>query len=128
MDKSATLLENIGMRSQPLRPRSALDSRALARGAVGDLVDVRSKEGRFLKQAEAELLAQLGGNAPFAQRALIRRAARLMLATEMFEGHIVGAEVLTPSDATALGGLSGALLDVFRELGLSSLANKQTFA
>ena len=100
--------------------RSALDCRALTRGAVGDVMDGRSKEARFLRQAEAALLDQLGGDPPFTQRQLVRRAARLMLAAEKLDGHITGGDSFTPNDAASLGGLSGALLDVLRDLGLPS--------
>lgn len=57
-------------------------SRALSRGAIGDGVDGRSRDGRFLRQAERALLAQLGGELGFTQQTLVRRAARLMLAAE----------------------------------------------
>jgi hypothetical protein len=39
----------------------------------------RTREGRFLKHAEAQLVAQLGASPSFAQLILIRRAARAML-------------------------------------------------
>ena len=98
---------------RPIGPHS----RALSRGAVGDGLDGRSREGRFIRQAERELLNQLGGDPPFAQRALVRHAVRLMLAAEKFDGHLGGSAV-TSIDAAQLGGLSSALLEVLRDLGL----------
>jgi len=100
-----------------LSPRSALDCRALSRGAVGDLVDARSKEGRFLKQAEAELLAQIGGEPSFTQRTLVRRAARLMLAAEKLDRRFTG-EIFTMDDFTSAGGVSEALRAILHDLGL----------
>lgn len=35
------------------------DSRALGRGALGDAIDGRSREGKFIRRIEAELLDQL---------------------------------------------------------------------
>lgn len=52
------------------------DSRALGRGALGDAIDGRSREGKFIRRIEAELLDQLGANPSFAQLLLVRRAAR----------------------------------------------------
>lgn len=92
-------------------------SRALARGAVGDDVDGRSREGRFLRQAEQSLLNQLGGDLSFTQLALVRRAARLMLAAEMLDGRIGRGAEITAGEGATLGALNGALLEVLRELG-----------
>jgi hypothetical protein len=43
------------------------DSRALGRGALGDAIDGRSREGKFIRRIEAELLGQLGDNPTFSQ-------------------------------------------------------------
>ena len=51
------------------RPELGL-TRALRRGVVGDQIDGRSREGRFLRAAEAELIAQTGGAPSFGQRIL----------------------------------------------------------
>src|SRR4051794_35392496 len=100
----------------PKLPRSALGSRAIMRGAIGDLVDGRSKEARFLRQVETELLEQLGGEVGFAQRQLVRRAARLMLQLERLDGRMA-AEAGANGIATS-SGLTVALLEVLRGLGL----------
>ena len=57
-------------------------SAAFTRGSVGDTIDGRSREGRFLRRVEAELVAGVGGEPTFAQSLLIRRAARIMLQLE----------------------------------------------
>ena len=44
-----------------LRQLSA-ESRVLRRGVLGDKVDGRSREGRFLAKCEAELIAQLAAS------------------------------------------------------------------
>ena len=93
-------------------------SRSLSRGTVGDAVDGRSREGRFLRQSERGLLDQLGGEALFTQRALIRRAARLMLAVEIFDGRLAKGYKFTPQDTALFASASGALHEVLRELGL----------
>ena len=63
-------------------------SRALRRGVVGDQIDGRSREGRFLRAAEAELIAHVGGEPSFGQRILIRRAARAMLRLELLDAKM----------------------------------------
>ncbi len=103
-----------------IEPRSKQDSRALGRGALGDDLDGRSPEGRFVRQAERELLAQLGRQPTFAETVLIHRAVRLMLTAAKLDSRLTGAEVFTPSDLASAGGVSGALVDVLSSLGLRS--------
>ena len=64
----------------PLRklPRLGPDSRTLKRGVLGDTVDGRSTEGRFLLKIEAELTRQIG-QPSFTEKMLIRRLSRAML-------------------------------------------------
>jgi hypothetical protein len=47
----------------PVRKLRSLssESRVLRRGVLGDKVDGRSREGRFLTKCERELVAQVGG-------------------------------------------------------------------
>jgi hypothetical protein len=61
----------------PVRKLRALsaESRVLRRGVLGDRVDGRSREGRFLTKIERELTRQVG-RPSFAQVLLIRRLAR----------------------------------------------------
>jgi hypothetical protein len=64
----------------PVRRMRALsaESRVLRRGVLGDRVDGRSREGRFLSQIERELTRQVG-KPSFAEVLLIRRLARAAL-------------------------------------------------
>jgi hypothetical protein len=84
---------------------------------IGDAIDGRSREGKFLRKCEAELLAQVGGEPSFAQRLLIRRIGRAMLKLEMFDSKLSGGN-WTDHDARTYGGLSNALRLMLRELGL----------
>ena len=59
--------------------------RALRRGSLGDSIDGRSREGKFLRKCEVELVAQIGGEPSFAQSLLIRRAARALLQLEILD-------------------------------------------
>lgn len=93
--------------------------RALRRGVIGDAIDGRSREGKFLRKCEAELLAQTGGEPSFAQRLLIRRIARAMLKLELFDAKMAGDD-WTDHDARTYGGLSNALRLMLRELGLKA--------
>jgi hypothetical protein len=91
-------------------------SRALARGVIGDAIDGRSREGKFLRKCEAELVAQVGGEPSFAQRLLIRRIARVMLKLELFDAKMAG-DNWTDHDARTYGGLSNSLRLMLREVG-----------
>jgi hypothetical protein len=95
-------------------------SRALRRGVVGDQIDGRSREGRFLRAAEAELIAHVGGEPSFTQRLLIRRAARAMLRLELLDGKMADGS-WTDHDARTFGGLSNNLRLCLRELGLKAV-------
>jgi hypothetical protein len=57
------------------------ESRVLRRGVLGDRVDGRSREGRFLTKIERELTRQIG-QPSFTQKLLIRRLSRAMLRLE----------------------------------------------
>ena len=76
--------------SAPIPTRLGPHCRALRRGVIGDAIDGRSREGKFLRKCEAELVAQVGGQPSFAQRLLIRRIARAMLKLELFDAKMAG--------------------------------------
>ena len=92
-------------------------SRSLARGVIGDAIDGRSAEGRFLRACEAELTAHVGGEPSFTQKLLIRRAARAMLKLEMLDTKMASG-TWTDHDARTFGGLNNALRLALRELGM----------
>ena len=93
--------------------------RALRRGVIGDAIDGRSREGKFLRKCEAELVAQIGGEPSFAQRLLARRIARVMLKLELFDAKMAR-DSWTDHDARTYGGLSNSLRLMLRELGLKA--------
>jgi hypothetical protein len=96
------------------------DSRALGRGALGGVIDGRSREGRFVRRIEAELIQQLGGVPSFGQLLLVRRAARAALKLELYDQKLASAG-LTDHDSRMYGGLSNNLRLLLRELGLKHL-------
>ena len=61
---------------------------AFSRGSVDDTIDGRSREGKFLRRVEAELVDQVGGEPSFAQSLLIRCAARSMLQLELLDAKM----------------------------------------
>jgi hypothetical protein len=71
-------------------------SRSLDRGAMGDFIDGRSWEARFLKRYEKMLVKHVGGKPSLVQRALITRCARVALHLELMDqrslrdGHVFG--------------------------------------
>jgi hypothetical protein len=96
------------------------ESRVLRRGVLGDRIDGRSREGRFLSQCERELTRQVGAPS-FTQRLLIRRLARGMLRLELLDEKMTGG-TWTDHDARTFGGLSNMVRLISRELGLKSSA------
>jgi len=88
----------------------------LRRGVLGDRVDGRSREGRFLSQIERELTRQVG-KPSFAQVLLIRRLARAALRLELIdERSLTG--TLSDHDARSFSALSNVVRLTARELGL----------
>jgi hypothetical protein len=57
----------------------------LLRGAIGDAVDGRSREGRFLRAYEHSLIEHVGSKPTAVQKVLISRAARLALHLELMD-------------------------------------------
>jgi hypothetical protein len=94
-------------------------SRAFRRGALGDAVDGRSSEGKFLRKIEAELIAQIGGEPSFAQSLLIRRAARSMLQLELLDEKMASGN-WTSFDARTQGGLNNTVRLSLQALGVKS--------
>ncbi len=78
-------------------------SRMFSRGSLGSDIDGRSREGKFIRKCEAELAQHIGGEPNFAQRLLIRRAARAMLRLELLDSKM-GSGDWTPHDAREFGG------------------------
>jgi hypothetical protein len=92
----------------PVRRMRALsaESRVLRRGVLGDRVDGRSREGRFLTQIERELVAQIGGSPSFTQKLLIRRLARGMLRLELLDEKQTAGKALSAHDGRSFSALS----------------------
>jgi hypothetical protein len=100
-----------------LRALSA-KSRVLRRGVLGDRVDGRSREGRFLSKIERELTQQVG-RPSFAQTLLIRRLARAALRLELIdERSLTG--TLSDHDGRSFSALSNQVRLLARELGLKA--------
>jgi hypothetical protein len=93
-----------------------------ARGSLGE-ADGRSREGRFLRQVETELTRHVGGEPSFAQKMLIRRAARAMLRLELLDEKMASGS-WTDHDSRTFGGLNNALRLCLRELGVKAVAHK----
>ncbi len=92
-------------------------SRPLRRGALGD-IDGRSKEGRFLKTVEADLLSQLGAAPTVSQRLLVRRIARSLLIADVLDVKLANGD-WNDCDARTAGGVNSAI-----RLGLIALGLK----
>ena len=93
------------------------ESRVLRRGVLGDRVDSRSREGRFLSQIERSLVAQVGGAPSFTEKLLIRRLSRAMLRLELIDERSLSG-TLSDHDARSFSALSNQVRLLARELGL----------
>jgi hypothetical protein len=106
----------------PLRLRRLrAESRVLRRGSVGDL-DGRSREARFLRDTERELLASIA-EPTFAQRLLARRAARAALRLELLDEEAARGVSWSDHDLRTLHALQNGLRLLLRELGLKQHAS-----
>jgi len=64
-------------------------ARKLHRGVVGDTIDGRSIEGRFIRNLEAEMIKHIGGEPNIGQRLLIDRVIKIQLQLEAFDYKIL---------------------------------------
>jgi hypothetical protein len=94
-------------------------SRAIDRGAVGSLLDARSREGRFLRRYEKNLYDHVGGNPTIVERALISRASRVALHLELMdERSLAEGTVLGLHDHQHYVAWSNSLARILGRLGL----------
>jgi hypothetical protein len=96
-------------------------SRRLHRGAIGELFDGRSAEGRFVRHLEAELVRHVGGDPSITQRLLIDRLIKIRLQLDALDAKLASGE-WTPHDVRTHGGLTNGFRLVARELGLAPQA------
>jgi hypothetical protein len=99
-------------------------SKSIARGSAGDTIDMRSREGRYLRHAEVELSRHVGGNPSFVQKILIMRASRAMLRLQLLDEKME-AGTWTDCDSRTFGGLSNSLRLMLRELGIRAAPAKE---
>jgi len=97
------------------------DSRAWGRGALDDAIDGRSREGKFIRRIEAELLDTLGDSPTFSQLLLVRRAARAALKPELYDRKLAERDA-TSHDSRMYGGLSNNLRLLLREIAAQAVA------
>jgi len=102
-------------------------SRVIDRGAVGGLIDGRSREGRFLRRYETMLLEHCGTRPSIVQKALCSRAARLALHLELMdERTLAGDHEFTTHDHMHYVSWSNALARLLARLGLEPAAATNT--
>src|SRR6266700_3652370 len=100
-------------------------SRAIDRGAVGGIIDGRSREGRFLRSYEKQLTEHVGDHPSITQRCLIQRASRLALHLELMdERSLAGDHIFTTHDHLHYVSWSNALARHLARLGLEPAAQK----
>jgi hypothetical protein len=102
-------------------PKITPHSRLLARGCV----DGRSREGRFLAAARAEMVAHVGGEVSAAQRVLIDRCAWLRLHVMLLDEKVASGASLTGHDQRSYLAFSNSLVRAMRELGMQPAAARQ---
>jgi hypothetical protein len=100
---------------------NSVHSRLLTRGSVGDKIDARTREGRFLRHTEAELVKHVGGAPSFIQKVLITRASRAMLRLQLLDEKLSNGG-LSDHDGRIYGALGNSLRLTLRELGMKAAA------
>jgi hypothetical protein len=92
-------------------------SRKLQRGAIGDCVDGRSAEGRFIRDLERQLVDHVGGAPSITQRLLIERIVKIKVQLDGLDGKLTSGD-WTAHDQRTYGALLNAQRLCLRELGL----------
>jgi hypothetical protein len=98
-------------------PRLSPHSRLLKRGCV----DGRSREGRFLAAARAELAVDLGREPSQAERVLIDRISWLRLHVMLIDERVAGGHPMASHDQRAYLAFSNSIARMARVLGLRPL-------
>jgi hypothetical protein len=83
-------------------------------------LDWRTREGKLLAAARAELTAHVGGNPSNVQKALIERAARLTLYIEMMDARALAAGTMTERDSRMYLAWVNALRLTLRDIGVEA--------
>jgi hypothetical protein len=91
-------------------------------------IDWRTREGQVLIAARAELTAHVGGNPNNVQKALIERAARLMLYIEMMDARALVEGTMTAHDSRMYLAWVNALRLCLREIGVEEAKPAKTAA
>jgi hypothetical protein len=116
--ESRVLSANHAARSPQERKKVGPYSRGLHRAAIGQFVDGRSREGRFLRAYEAMLLQHVGHAPTAIERALVSRAARLALYVELMDERSLLAGGMSDSDSNCYLAWSNALRRTLIAIGL----------
>jgi hypothetical protein len=111
--------------SKATTPRVGPYCRALQDGA-GAGFDGRSKEGKFIRRCEAELLAQIGREPTFAERLLVRRISRLNLQAELLDARLASGQGFSAHDGRTYGGIQNAIRNALKDLGLKPAPTAKT--
>lgn len=123
MTKSEKNHSLITLRSPENRPLAGAYSKPLRRGVLGD-IDGRSKEGKFLRTIESDLVEQVGGAPSVAQSLLIRRIARTMLSLEILDFKLASGN-WNDCDARTQGGLNNNVRLSLAALGLKDAPGRR---
>jgi hypothetical protein len=88
-------------------------------------MDWRSREGKVLVAARAELTAHVGGKPNNVQKVLIERAARLTLYIELMDAEALKAGTMTERNSRQYLAWVNALRLCLRELGVKASASEK---
>jgi hypothetical protein len=80
----------------------------------------RSREGRYIRALETQLLAHVGGRPSVTERLAIQRLARVSLRLQLFDEKIDAGAAMTDHDSRVYGALHNSFRLLIRELGLKS--------
>jgi hypothetical protein len=83
------------------------------------MLDGRSREGRFLRAIEGELIGRRRASLTIEERLMLRRVAKMLLQAELLDEKLARGE-FTPHDVRVYGALNNAIRLGLRELALKS--------
>ena len=86
-------------------------------------LDMRTREGRIIRDTRAALSAHLGGNLSATQRAMVERAAHLSMQVAMLDAKCV-AGTMTHHDGREYLAWTNALTRLLRQLGMKGAADR----
>jgi hypothetical protein len=116
-DPSARYQSTVDVRYVKHKGNTTMPRRKFSRVGIGEL-DRRSREARYMRKIEDDLLDHVGPDPAVTQRMLIGRAAQAMLRLAQIDERMSAGSKLSAEDSRVYAMLSNTLRLTLRELGI----------